>query len=211
MSESYSYRPPLGFDIRVKPPKEEAELREENRVCDSPGCKNKGVYPAPKATEAREYQFFCLNHVREFNKSWNFFKEMKDDDVRDYIKDGETGHRPTWKMGTGPESAANAFAKFKATGTFDGWNGLHDDHQLFAGQADSKAQARRSLTRAQTEALETMDLDETVTLKQIKLRYKDLVKRYHPDSNGGDTTTIERLKNVIKAYHTLKAAGFPET
>lgn len=209
MAETYSYRPPLGFDIRVKPPKEEAKQREEDRVCDSPGCKNKGVYPAPRATEAREYQFFCLDHVREFNKSWNFFKEMKDDDVRDYIKDGQTGHRPTWKMGTGPESAASAFAKFKATGTFDGWNGLHDDHQIF-GKTGSKSVASRSLTRAQKEALETMDLDETATQKEIKLRYKDLVKRYHPDSNGGDTTTIERLKNVIKAYHTLKASGLPE-
>src|SRR5919204_4750548 len=92
------------FDsIRVKPKltaKQQAQAREAVTMCEWPGCQNKGPHRAPKGREnSREYWHFCLDHVREYNQSYNFFSGMNADAVARYQKDALTGHRPTWKMG----------------------------------------------------------------------------------------------------------------
>ena len=93
------------FDsIRIKPnklsAKQQAQAREEAAMCEWAGCQNKGPHRAPKGREnSREYFHFCLNHVREYNQSYNFFQGMNADAVARYQKDALTGHRPTWKMG----------------------------------------------------------------------------------------------------------------
>ena len=65
----------------------------------------------------------------------------------------------------------------------------------------------RQLTRLQSIAMDTLQLAHNATLLEIKARYKELVKRFHPDANGGDRTAEERLKQVIKAYGVLRASG----
>src|SRR6201982_3611313 len=106
------------FDsIRVKPrrqtAKQQAQAREASVMCEWPECKNKGPHRAPKGREnSREYWHFCLDHVREYNQSYNFFQGMNPEDVARYQKDALTGHRPTWKMG------ANSGAK--GEGDIDG-------------------------------------------------------------------------------------------
>src|SRR6201982_3545570 len=93
------------FDsIRVKPrrptAKQQAQAREASVMCEWPECKNKGPHRAPKGREnSREYWQFCLDHVREYNQSYNFFSGMNAEAVARYQKDALTGHRPTWKMG----------------------------------------------------------------------------------------------------------------
>src|SRR5438046_10529817 len=93
------------FDsIRIKPnklsAKQQAQAREASAMCEWPDCKNKGPHRAPKGrTNDKEYWHFCLNHVREYNQSYNFFQGMNADAVARYQKDPLTGHRPTWKMG----------------------------------------------------------------------------------------------------------------
>ena len=105
------------FDsIRIKPnklsAKQQAQAREAAIMCEWPGCKNKGPHRAPKGREnSREYWHYCLDHVREYNQSYNFFQGMNPEDVAKYQKDALTGHRPTWKMG------ANSGAK--GEGAFD--------------------------------------------------------------------------------------------
>ena len=63
------------------------------------------------------------------------------------------------------------------------------------------------MTRLQMQALDTLHLAHSATLIEIKARYKELVKRFHPDANGGDRGAEERLKQVIKAYGVLRASG----
>ena len=98
------------FDsIRIKPnklsAKQQAAAREEAVMCEAPGCKNKGGHRAPKGRgHEKEYWHFCLNHVREYNQSYNFFQGMNADAVARYQKDALTGHRPTWKMGANTSS-----------------------------------------------------------------------------------------------------------
>src|SRR5215468_3649554 len=93
------------FDrIRIKPnkvsAKQQAQAREEAAQCEWPGCQSRGPHRAPKGREnSREYFHFCLNHVREYNQSYNFFSGMNAEAVARYQKDALTGHRPTWKMG----------------------------------------------------------------------------------------------------------------
>src|SRR6266705_2747669 len=96
------------FDsIRIKPnklsAKQQARAREDAVMCEWPDCKNKGPHRAPKGrANDKEYWHFCLNHVREYNQSYNFFSGMNADAVARYQKDALTGHRPTWKMGATP-------------------------------------------------------------------------------------------------------------
>ena len=94
------------FDkIRVKPD-EDRLLRKEERGCDWPDCDKPGKFPAPRGRESEgEYYHFCVDHVRQYNKSYNYFSGMADDDVRHYQKDSLTGHRPTWKMGVNRQAA----------------------------------------------------------------------------------------------------------
>ena len=118
------------FDkIRVKPraaeAAREAAREREARMCDAPGCTERGAHRAPKGRGVeKDYWHFCLNHVREYNQGYNFFEGMNADAVARYQKDALTGHRPTWKMGTGnapgpelsPEAARDPFNVFRELG-----------------------------------------------------------------------------------------------
>jgi hypothetical protein len=176
-------------------------------ACEWAGCKNKGAHRAPKGREnSREYWHFCLDHVREYNQSYNFFQGMNPDDVARYQKDALTGHRPTWKMG------ANSGAK-KGDGDLDG---ASDPFQMFSelngrgrwrpgpgAQEQTKPEARKVMN-AERKALQVMGLGAGATLDDVKAKYKALVKQHHPDANGGDRSTEDRLIEIIKAYNYLK-------
>ena len=113
------------FDsIRIKPnklsAKQQAQAREEAAMCEWAGCPNKGPHRAPKGREnSREYFHFCLNHVREYNQSYNFFQGMNADAVARYQKDALTGHRPTWKMGANGGKKGKAGAEAELEGAAD--------------------------------------------------------------------------------------------
>src|SRR5580704_3273613 len=90
---------PIFDRIRVKPG-EDRRVRPGCPVCDWPGCREDASHRAPKGRlREGEYWRFCLEHVREYNQSYNFFAGMSDDAVAQYQKEAITGHRPTWKMG----------------------------------------------------------------------------------------------------------------
>src|ERR1700747_1121043 len=91
---------PLFDRIRVKPD-QDRRLRAELPACQWPKCAAPATHRAPKGRlRASEYWQFCLEHVREYNNSYNFFAGMSDDAIAKYQKEAITGHRPTWKMGS---------------------------------------------------------------------------------------------------------------
>jgi hypothetical protein len=193
---------PLFDKVRVKPDKDR-RVKTGGPVCEWAGCKEKATHRAPKGREnEREQWRFCLAHVRQYNQSYNFFKGMNDAAVMAYQKDALTGHRPTWKMGTG---------KRQARPDFHGLGGGADPFGLF-GEGLRNEQKKKTETRqirnAERKALDTLGLDIGATPKQVKTRFKDLVKRHHPDANGGDRSTEDRLIEVIKSYNYLKSVGF---
>lgn len=205
MSNAFEYRPKF-VDIRVKKPDAARMAREPSeRACDHIGCKHAGSYLAPKGRDHEgQYWHFCLEHVGQYNRRWNYFAGMSDSELADYQKKEETGHRPTWNFRGGRldrhSAAMRGFKGGKGADPFGMFN--------FGGdQKDAPQATRRRLTRLQALALEAMSLDENADANAIRARYAELVKRWHPDSNGGDRGAEEQLQRVIKAYQTLKAGG----
>jgi len=192
---------PLFDKVRVKPDKDRRK-KTGGPACEWAGCKEIATNRAPKGKQNdKDYWHFCLAHTREYNQSYNFFAGMKDDAVLAYQKDALTGHRPTWKMGTGKRASR---PNLRGTGT--------DPFGLFGegmrAEQQARAEAARPIRNAERKALDTLGLDIGATPQQVKMRFKELVKRHHPDANGGDRSTENRLIEVIKSYNYLKSVGF---
>lgn len=173
--------------------------REAAGRCDHPGCTDAGAYRAPRGRDALDsYYWFCLEHVRLYNKAWNFYAGMSAEEVEACIREDVVGWRPTWPIG------ANGFSgAFRAN--------AKDPFGLFGSRKNGKAGARprQGWPRRSPEgkALRTFDLEPPVTAAEIKARYKELVKRHHPDATGGDKAAEEKLKRITEAYRVLKRAA----
>jgi hypothetical protein len=127
--------------------------------------------------------------------------------VARFQKDAVTGHRPTWKMGLGKQEADRPGASFTSAG--DPFNMFHE---LGGGRrqrpdAEPRAPAGRTIHNAARKALDVLGLELTAKGPDIKARFKLLVKRHHPDLNGGDRGTEDRLREIIQAYNYLKSTG----
>jgi DnaJ-domain-containing protein 1 len=200
---------PLFDRIRVKPD-QDRRLRAELPGCEWPGCAAPATHRAPMGRLRTDYWRFCLEHVREYNNSYNFFAGMSEDAIATYQKEAMTGHRPTWKMGSlGGQRVRASRAKFAASG----W-AAEDPFGLFGeGRGNAQSHARpagegRKILNAQRRALDVLGLESTAKRADIKARFKVLVKRHHPDANGGDRGSEEQLREIIAAYNYLKSAGF---
>jgi hypothetical protein len=193
------------FDcVRVKPDHAKV-VGPEAPVCQWKGCSGAGLYRAPMG-RGREGQYLrlCLEHVREFNASYNYFAGMSNAEVEAYQKDSLTGHRPTWRVG------ANSWAHGTQQGMgYAGPDGrFADPHDLFAWRAGRGGeQQRRTVKPLELKSLEALGLTTTAERHEIKARFKELVKRHHPDANGGDKRSEDKLREIIQAYNYLKQAG----
>jgi hypothetical protein len=212
MSDAFAYRPKF-VDIRVsksgkkKPGAAEKVERESSvRPCDHMGCPAPGDHRAPKGRDrANEYWYFCLNHVSDYNRRWNYFSGMSASEYAEYQAREEVGHRPTWTFRAGKGDRVAASAR-----DFQPGKKGADPFAIFGGpevEDASKVRPRRRLTRLQTLALEALLLDSEAGGAQIRARYAELVKRWHPDSNGGDRSAEDNLRRVVQAYQVLKAGG----
>lgn len=188
--------------IYLDPPPPRADMR----VCEHPDCTAEGGYRAPRSRDPESgHYWFCLDHVREYNANWDFFRGMSADDVERYIRNNATWQRPTWKIGTKPgDDFFGAFVK--------------DDLGLLSEVGlgpEARAQRKRKAEEQRVNpdspegryiaALAILDLKPGATEKEIKARYKELAKRHHPDRNGGDKAAEERLKEINQAYTVLVA------
>lgn len=198
------------FDrIRIKPDGE--TVFAETPGCEWPGCRHAGGFRAPKG-RGREGQFFnyCLDHVRDYNKSYNYFAGMGDEDVIAYQKASTTGHRPTWTMGV--NAWGDKREEVRAHQSRDWHPGMHDTFGFFGSASYRRApdpeEPHRILKNLERRSFALLDLDGHETGPEIKSRYKSLVKRLHPDANGGDRSSEDKLREIIQAYNYLKAAGF---
>ena len=211
MTTAFQYRPRF-VDIRVRPPKtnearptDDVGLKPGERPCDHPGCRQAGVARAPKSRDMlEEHYWFCQPHAAEYNRSWNFFAGMSDDQVRErQTEESFTGGRPTWsfKAGRGSREAAAAASK----GFFRDAFGIFGKNQAQANAAE-KAAYDRGLGKLERGALADLDLDATADAATIRRRYTELLKRTHPDANGGDRSTEHKLQRVIRAFRTLRKA-----
>ena len=194
---------PLFDRIKVKPSKDR-RLKTGGPNCEWVGCKEKAAHKAPKGRgREKDYWHFCIDHVRAYNASYNYFTGMSDDEVLAYQKDALTGHRPTWKMGTGKGGKPDFDATTDPLGVLNDINGRAGSRP----DPDHKPQ-QRIVRNVERKALETMGLEVGATATEVKARFKLLVKRHHPDANGGDRSSEDRLVEIIQAYNYLKTNGF---
>lgn len=210
-------RSPLDYDVSVAADKRRRQrvrgmsgsLATQERCCDWPDCKTKAEYRAPVSPDQIDnYRWYCLDHVRMYNQSWNFFADSSEDEIDAQVRSDQTWERPTWKMGKGPIDAANghshgegrSWARF---GFSDPMEVLGDAATINTGDPEHKP--KRRLTGEETKAMSVLGIDESVRSRaEIRSRYRDLIRDLHPDMNGGETADPERLSRVLRAWDILK-------
>jgi DnaJ-domain-containing protein 1 len=169
------------------------------RTCDWPGCELAGDYRAPRSRDRlRAFHHFCLDHVRDYNRAWDFFSGMSQGEIEAYLREDVTWHRPTWPLGNGMPRSNGAWRWQDPFHLFTNGSGTDGTHG--ASEWD-----RQSGRRSKTERmLAVLELTPGATAVELKARYKQLAKRHHPDLNGGDKKAEERLKLINEAYTYLR-------
>lgn len=157
------------------------------KPCEKEGCECIGEFRAPKNPyRLRDYYWFCLDHVREYNKQWDFYRNMSMEEIEASRLSDITWNRPSWPIG--------------------GWKTLLENTRYFDGIDPVLSSSPRtpSLPPKVQKAFGTLDLTFPATIETLKTQYKKLAKRHHPDLNAGDKEAEERLKAVNEAYQTIK-------
>ncbi|ACI49917.1 heat shock protein DnaJ domain protein [Gluconacetobacter diazotrophicus PA1 5] len=159
------------------------------------GCAEAAGYRAPRSRDAlNEYFWFCLPHVREYNSRWDFYKGMSPGQIEAHIRDDVSWNRPSWRLG-------QRGAHFSEEDILDPLDLMNGGRRPAARRA---ASARPEVPEALRQPLDTLGLDWPLSMDELKLRYKDLARRHHPDTNGGDREAEERLKSINVAYTALR-------
>jgi hypothetical protein len=175
-------------------------IEGSGRECWAPGCDEPGEFRAPPLEGPSpgdgppQFRWMCLDHVRAFNAGYNFFDGMTADEIhraqrpyggwdRETRAFSGTGDRgPRWADFADPLDAIAA--KFKAERRTDG----------------------KPLSEQDRASLKVLGLDQEADRSALRRRYSELVRRFHPDRNGGDRTHEAALQKVIAAYQHLKRA-----
>jgi len=167
------------------------------KKCDSPKCNEKGEYRAPKSrVMLNKYFYFCLDHIKEYNKSWDFYKGMSVEQIENSMRSDTFWDRPSWPL-------KNSFKNI-----FDEFNEYVED---FVKNDDDKINDTffknklldESLLLEEAKALKELDLKMPISLEKIKKNYKKLVKIFHPDVNGNNKDAEEKFKQINESYKLL--------
>ena len=201
------------FDrIRVQPRHAAPEPRQEVPDCGWEGCDQPGIYKAPKGHRFEgEYHHFCLEHVRHYNSAFNFFSDMTEKEREKHLyTSAETDGRPSWGLGTKPGNTGPRMPKRDGTPRTKRFSDpLHVWAKYARHNARGPAPERViKLNESDRRAFETLGFKASAKADEIKSAYKALVKIHHPDANGGDKTSEDRLRAIIAAYTHLKQKGF---
>ena len=171
--------------------KKSEQFEPSGHMCSWPSCREPGNFRAPRSrNNLHDYQWFCDEHIKEFNKRWNYFEGMSSDEIYAFQRDATTGHRPTWRM---DQFGADATAK------------LEEAFGRMFGEKPNYRAETKPIPPRDRDALATLDLEHPADKKKIKSHYRELVKKYHPDVNVGNQQAEETFKKITRAYHHLMA------
>ncbi len=162
-------------------------------ICDWNNCEKVGEYKAPiEKDNSKDYRLLCLEHVKEFNKNWNYFSGMNDKEICDFIKSDMTWHKPTQSF----ESSDNFFKVL--------WNNILDGkkEKLDASEFNNLRQFRFS--QNDLKAFNILGVSVGLKWETIQEKFKKLVKKFHPDMNSGNKKYEDKLKVITLAYTQLK-------
>ena len=163
------------------------QKENQDRICSNPKCKELGLYPAPKSRDQlREYLYFCINCIRDFNKSWNYFEGLNEEELEVEIRKSVTWDRPSWKFGTK--------------------NINYDFEKAFNEFENNKyKKSKKVLNKKLENALIILDLSNNASIKEVKAKYKFLAKKWHPDVQNENKSKVYKDKfiNITNAYKTI--------
>lgn len=173
--------------------------------CQWDGCDKTGTHRAPVGRDAEGlYLFFCLRHVTEYNKGYNFTTGPSDAEIARYQKEATTGSRPTWGT-TVNQPTEIPIPSTVRSGSAKTLNARRNATQRQAQKAELQV---RKLKVLEAKAFETLGLSPDATPEEIKSRYKERLKMHHPDANQGNRTSEDELRASIEAHKILKLNGF---
>ena len=164
-------------------------------ICDWSKYNKIGMYKAPiEKDNSKKFRLLCLEHIKEFNKSWNYFADMNNEEIENFVKSDLTWHKPTKSFG----SSENFFRIL--------WlNALDDKTGIFIN-SDFRKFEKSNLTVKDKEALKILGLKSDTNWSDIQKKFKILVKKYHPDKNRGSKKFEDILKKITLAYSQLRAS-----
>lgn len=197
---------------RKRPASAKAEASAEAHMCQWDGCTKPGNHRAPVGRNAEgQFFLFCFEHVKEYNKGYNYFEGLSDGEIARYQKEALTGHRPTWTVGVNGDTRRTPLNGSKKAGNAASFARTKDPFGFVndgMGARTQRPKRERKLKTLEAKALDTLGLTATATSDDIKKQYKAMVKKHHPDANGGDRGSEEIFRDVVQAYQLLKQAGF---
>ena len=149
-----------------------------------------------------DWRWFCLDHVRAFNSAYNWFDGMSAEEII-------AAQHPAagWAAAS---STARAFRADAGVGAAPRWADFDDPLEAIGARAADirkRAQGRPGagrFTAHERAALDTLGLALDINRADLRRRYTELVRRFHPDRNGGDRSHEARLGRVVDAYQTLR-------
>jgi curved DNA-binding protein CbpA len=197
------------FDsIRTAKKKTKEEEKPVVQACQWDGCDKPGPHKAPVGRmKEGEYFHFCVDHVRDYNKGFNYFSGLPDSEIARFQREAMTGDRPTWKAGVNAAAKSNADPTKARWGRSAPRGKAREASGMFNARATRFEASSKGTKPLETKALDTLGLPSNATKEMVKVRYKELLKAHHPDTNGGDRSTEDQLHEVIHAYKLLKQAG----
>ena len=163
-------------------------------ICDWNNCFEIGKYKAPvEKDNSRKFKLLCLNHVKEFNKNWNYFTGMNDEQIYDFLKSDMTWHKPTQSF-----SSSDNFFKIL-------WNNtLKDENSKSMLNNSLDYMKKLKFDHKDIKAFGILEISVGLKWEKIQKKFKSLVKKFHPDMNSGNKKYEEKLKLITLAYTQLK-------
>ena len=162
-------------------------------ICDWENCDQIGSYRAPlEKDNSKKYRLLCLDHIKIFNKKWNYFSDMTNQEVEYFVKSDLTWHKATKSF----SSSDNFFNIL--------WNNALEDKLNIFKSENFNEYKRSQLSDTDRDAFDAMELKYDAKWEEIQKQFKTLVKKYHPDKNQGSRKFEEKLKKITLAYSQLK-------
>ena len=172
-------------------------------MCAEPGCEGAGEFRAPlldAPVTGRDgpppFRWLCLDHVRAFNAGYNFFSGMSAEEIH-------AAQRPIagWERESRPFSGADRGPR---------WADFADPLDAIAARFRREHAPERSdgkpLSGQDRASLKVLGLQPDADRMTLRRRYSELVRKFHPDRNGGDRSHEAALQGVIAAYQQLRQA-----
>ena len=163
-------------------------------ICAWDNCFEMGEYKAPiEKDNSKKYKLLCLIHIKEFNKNWNYFSGMNDEEVYNFLKSDLTWHKPTQSFG----SNENFFKIL--------WKNVLNDEKNSNNFKNFYSQADRvDFDKNDIKAFTVLNLPVGLKWEKVQAKFKKLVKKFHPDMNAGNKKYEDKLKVITLAYTQLK-------